>query len=306
MLRPLFLLERMSELTLVLMAAGMGTRYGGLKQLDAFGPSGETLMDYGVYDAKRAGFSRVVFVIRKDFEAEFRERVLGRYQGHIDVQLAFQALEDLPGGFTVPPGRQKPWGTGQALLAARAQMEGPFCVCNADDFYGRDAYASMAEFLSKVKPGEGALVGFEVGATLSPNGTVSRGICTVSDGWLSSVSERSRLIADAGTVLDQAGGERFDLHAPVSMNFWGFHPDVLSVFEAHFRAFLKALRDPLKDEYYLPMAADVAMRAAELKVRALGGGTRWFGVTYPEDKAAVQAALMERVQAGDYPQQLFG
>jgi hypothetical protein len=273
------------------MAAGMGSRYGGLKQLEAFGPHGETLMDYGVHDAKRAGFTRVVFVIRKDFEAEFRERIVARYNGAIGIALAFQSLDDLPQGLAVPLGREKPWGTGHALLAARKMLAGPFCVCNADDFYGHGAYAAMGGFLRTVQPGQGALVGFDLGATLSVNGTVARGICDLQDGRLLQVRERTRLRADAADVMDEATGERFDLRAPVSMNFWGFHPDALSVFESGFADFLKSLRDPLKDEFYLPLAVDQAMRAGRLQVQALPGGRRWFGVTYPQDKAAVQAAL---------------
>lgn len=287
------------------MAAGMGSRYGGLKQLEAFGSHGETLMDYGVHDAKRAGFTRVVFVIRKDFEAEFRERIVARYDGAIEVALAFQSLDDLPQGLAVPPGREKPWGTGHALLAARKMLAGPFCVCNADDFYGREAYAAMSGFLRTVQPGQGALVGFDLGATLSVNGTVARGVCEVQDGLLLQVMERTRLRVDAADVMDEATGERFAMHAPVSMNFWGFHPDALAVFESGFADFLKELRDPLKDEFYLPLAVDQAMRAGRLQVQALSGGRHWFGVTYPQDKAAVQAALLKLIQTGDYPARLW-
>lgn len=281
----------------------MGSRYGGLKQLDAFGPGGETLMDYGVHDAVRAGFSRVVFVIRRDFEAEFRERVAGRYAGRVGVELAFQSMEDLPGGMAVPDGRVKPWGTCHALLAARELLNGPFCVCNADDFYGRDAYASMAVFLRQVQPGQGALVGFDLGATLSPHGAVARGICAVEDGRLLRVSERTKLRGEGGAVVDELSGERFAPTTPVSMNFWGFHPGVLEEFEGHFTAFLKGLKDPLKDEFYLPLAVDQAMQAGRLRVQALSGGVRWFGVTYAEDKPKVQADL--RALASDYPSPLF-
>jgi hypothetical protein len=292
-------------LTLVLMAAGMGSRYGGLKQLEAFGPGGATLMDYGIFDAKRAGFTRVIFVIRREFEAEFRERIAARYDGVLDVALAFQSLDDLPAGSDLPAGREKPWGTGHALLAARALLTGPFCVCNADDFYGRDAYASMGGFLRNAEPAQGALVGFDLGATLSVNGTVARGICDVQAGRLLQVRERTRLRADDADVLDEATGERFDLHAPVSMNFWGFHADALRLFEAAFAEFFKDLRDPLKDEFYLPLAVDQAMRAGRLQVQALPGGRQWFGVTYPQDKAAVQEALLKRVDEGDYPARLW-
>lgn len=295
----------MSELTLVLLAAGMGSRYGGLKQLEAFGPNGETLMDYGVYDAKRAGFTRVIFVIRKDFEAEFRERVLKRYEGQIAVELAFQALDGLPGHRPVPKDRTKPWGTGQALLSAASLLNGPFCVCNADDFYGRAAYEHMAAFLMTAGPEDGALVGFDLGATLSANGTVSRGVCQVKDGKLVEVKERTKLKQAADKVVDELSGESFELGTPVSMNFWGFHPAVLAHFQGQFWGFLQALKDPLKDEFYLPLAVDQAAHAGRLTVRALGGGTRWFGVTYPDDKAAVQTSLQDLVASGDYPTPLF-
>jgi NDP-sugar pyrophosphorylase family protein len=295
----------MSELTLVLLAAGMGSRYGGLKQLDGFGPAGETLMDYGVFDAKRAGFTRVIFVIRKDFEAEFRERVLSRYDGHIKVDLAFQSLDALPGRRPLPEGRTKPWGTCQALLSAMPLLDGPFCVCNADDFYGRDAYAHMAAFLRGAGPEDGALVGFDLAATLSEHGTVSRGICKVEGGQLRSVTEQTKLKREADKVVDLASGLSFDLHSLCSMNFWGFQPGVLAHFQAHFWGFLQALKDPLNDEFYLPLAVDLAAHAGQLKVSALSGGTRWFGVTYPEDKASVQNALRSLVASGDYPSPLF-
>jgi hypothetical protein len=262
-------------------------------------------MDYGVFDAKRAGFTRVVFVIRKDFEAEFRERVLSKYAGHIKVELAFQSLEALPGRRPVPEGRSKPWGTCQALLAAMPLLDGPFCVCNADDFYGRDAYASLAAFLRAAGPEDGALVGFDLAATLSAHGTVSRGICQVEGGKLKSVTEQTKLRRDGDAVIDEKSGERFDLHSLCSMNFWGFMPAVLPHFQAHFWGFLQELKDPLKDEFYLPRAVDLAAHAGQLKVSALGGGTRWFGVTYPEDKSAVQAALVDLVEKGDYPSPLF-
>lgn len=281
----------------------MGSRYGGLKQMEGFGPRGETLMDYGVFDALRAGFSRAIFVVRRDFEDEFRRRVLARYEGRIRAELAFQRLDALPGHRPVPEGRTKPWGTAQALLAAAPLLDGPFCVCNADDFYGREAYASMAAFLRQAGPGLGALVGFDLGATLSPHGAVARGVCRVQDGRLLAVSERTALRArpDGGAV-DEASGERFAPGTPVSMNFWGFHPSVLPHFQAHFWAFLQDLRDPLKDEFYLPLAVDAAMRAGQLEVRALEGGRRWFGVTHPDDKPGVQQAL--RALDG-YPSPLF-
>jgi NDP-sugar pyrophosphorylase family protein len=294
------------ELTLVLLAAGMGSRYGGLKQLDPFGPNGETLMDYSVFDAERAGFTRVVFVIRKDFEAEFQAQVAAKYAGRIGVGLAFQSLEALPQGFTVPEGRSKPWGTGQALLAAKALLTGPFAVCNADDFYGREAYAAMAAWLKSAAAGEGALVSFRLGGTLSEHGTVSRGVCEVKDGYLQDVTERTKLRAQEDGVrdLDAPGAPLLDLETPVSMNFWGFHPSVLGHFEAGFIDFLASMPEPLKSEFYLPSAVKQGLRERWLKVSALSGGQRWFGVTYPQDKAEVQSALRALVEEGSYPGKL--
>lgn len=297
----------MADLTLVLLAAGMGSRYGGLKQLDPFGPHGETLMDYSVHDALQAGFTRVVFVIRKDFEAAFREQVASKYEGRIQVELAFQSLEDLPQGVHVPEGRTKPWGTAQALLAAKGKLDGPFAVCNADDFYGREAYQALGDWLKQAPAGEGALVSFRLGGTLSEHGTVSRGICAVEDGWLRDVTERTKLKEERGAVrdLDAPSEVLFSLETPVSMNFWGFHPSALKHFEAGFIDFLTALPDPLKSEYYLPSAVKQGLSEGWLKVHALSGGQRWFGVTYPQDKSAVQSELQKLVAAGTYPSPLF-
>lgn len=297
----------MADLTLVLLAAGMGSRYGGLKQLDPFGPHGETLMDYSVYDALQAGFTRVVFVIRKDFEAEFREQVASKYEGRVRVELAFQSLEALPPGLSVPEGRTKPWGTAQALLAASGKLDGPFAVCNADDFYGREAYQALGAWLKQAPAGEGALVSFRLGGTLSEHGTVSRGVCTVADGWLRDVTERTKLRAEGKAVrdLDAPGDVLFSLETPVSMNFWGFHPSVLKHFEAGFIGFLKSLPDPLKGEYYLPSAVKQGLSEGWLKVHALPGGQRWFGVTYPQDKGSVQSELQKLAAAGAYPSPLF-
>jgi choline kinase len=293
----------MQELTLVLLAAGMGSRYGGLKQLDPFGPHGETLMDYSVYDAKRCGFTRVVFVIRKDFEAEFREQVAAKYAGQMQVELAFQSLEDLPAGKTVPAGRTKPWGTTHALLAAAPLLKGPFAVCNADDFYGREAYAALGQWLAQAKAGEGALVTFRMGATLSEHGTVSRGVCVVEQGQLRDVTECTKLKAADGGVRDLGAPELglLSLETPVSMNFWGFHPSVLGRLEAGFSGFLEDLADPMKGEYYLPTAVKSGLKEQWLQVAALEGGLRWFGVTYPQDKQAVQAELKKLVEGGQYP-----
>jgi len=290
----------MADLTLVLLAAGMGSRYGGLKQLDPMGPGGETLMDYTVYDAIQAGFTRVVFVIRRDFEAQFREQVAVRYDGRIKVDLAFQDPTDLPAGFTLPEGRIKPWGTGHAMLAARHTVDGPFCVCNADDYYGRAACVAVAHTLRQGAAGEGCLVSFSLGATLSEHGTVSRGVCRVQGGC--------KLQPGADSVHDleaDAGSPALAFDTPVSMQFWGFEKEVLPRFWKVFEQFCRDLKDPLTAEFYLPAAVDAGIREGWLKVRVLHVGERWFGATYPDDKPRVQAALRELVDEGGYPSRLF-
>ena len=286
----------------------MGSRYGGLKQLDPMGPGGGTLMDYTVYDAMRAGFTRVVFVIRRDFEAQFREQVMLRYDGRIKVGLAFQDLLDLPPGFELPPGRVKPWGTGHALLAARHVVDGPFCVCNADDYYGQAAPVAVAQHLKLGVHDEGCLVTFSLGATLSEHGTVSRGVCRVHAGWLQGIHEHRHLQPGSGGVLDQeapAGAALLPFDTPVSMQFWGFQAELLPRFWAAFEAFCRDLKDPLTSEFYLPSAVDAGIQGGWLKVRALHVGERWFGATYPDDKPRVQAALRALVAEGAYPANVF-
>lgn len=298
----------MSDMTLVLLAAGMGSRYGGLKQIEPFGPSGETLMDYSIFDADRAGFDRVVFVIRRDFEAAFREQVASRHTGALKVELAFQDLADVPAGRTVPKGRVKPWGTGHALYAARQLLDGPFAVINADDFYGREGFTALAGWLAHAKAGEAALVTYDLGPTLSAHGTVSRGICAVKDGRLLSVTERIHLRPADGAAFDEdapAGRQRLALDCPVSLNLWGFHASFKDALEAGFTAFFDRIQDPMKDEFQLPGEVNRGLKEGWLTVRALAEGRRWFGITYPDDKAAVRAALQDLVAGGAYPPKLF-
>lgn len=293
--------------TLVLLAAGMGSRYGGLKQLDAMGPSGQTMIDYAVTDALRAGFAKVVFVIRKDFEAAFRSQVGEKYHNRIDVCYAFQDLHDLPGSHCMPEGRTKPWGTAHAVRAARDCIAEPFAVINADDFYGREAYAQMAAHLG-VQTGSMALaaslVGYVLSNTLSPHGTVNRGICSLRDGILQSVEEYTGIGMDPDGKLrgNNLSGQRMPLDgdAIVSMNFWGFTPAIFEPLEAHFEAFLQERGAEMKSEYYLPSLVDSMIRVGAVQCPVLPTESPWFGVTYPEDKARVVESIRTLTDTGIY------
>ncbi|MFO8026591.1 MAG: sugar phosphate nucleotidyltransferase [Opitutales bacterium] len=293
--------------TLLLLAAGMGSRYGGLKQLDTMGPSGETMIDYAVLDAMRAGFGKIVFVIRKDFEQDFREKIGLRYEDKIKVEYAFQQLDDLPDSYTVPEGRTKPWGTAHAVRAARTVIAEPFAVINADDFYGRQAYAQMAEHLKTIDDRDSlslSMVGYVLKNTLSPHGTVNRGICRIKDGKLQSVEEFTSIGIDPDGVLrgDGLDGKRLELNeeAIVSMNFWGFSPALFAPLERGFTAFLAEHGSEMKSEYYLPSLVDQLIREGRADCPVLRTDSPWFGVTYPEDKARVVESIAELTEAGIY------
>jgi len=299
-----------TSITLLVLAAGMGSRYGGLKQLDPFGPSGETLMDYSVYDAIRTGFDRIVFVIRHDFEELFREKIGRKYAGRIAVDYAFQTLDDLPGNRTVPQERQKPWGTGQALYAARALIRGPFAVINADDFYGEASFRLLAAELRSMEPGKLAscMVGYRLENTLSDHGTVSRGICRTADGFLTSVAEHTKLARAGAVVRDTLpDGTTADFHPDqlVSMNCWGFSPEMFDELERLFADFLDARGQEIKSEFYIPSAADQLIREKKMCCRMLISPDRWFGVTYQEDRPVVTDGLRTLICSGRYPEQLF-
>lgn len=288
-------------LTLVVLAAGMGSRYGGLKQIDPVGPAGETVLDYAVFDAMRAGFSRVLFVIRRDFEAVFRERIGARYSGRITVDYVYQAIEMLPAGVSPPRGREKPWGTGHAVWCARGAIPGNFAVINADDFYGADSFAQLGRFLGGAGGPEYAMVGFKLANTLSEHGTVARGVCAFdSAGALRSIVEQTDIAgADVGPGLKYSGQEI------VSMNCWGFTPRLFDGLEERFREFLHANGGGPKAEFYLPVAvSDLIARGAAV-VRVLPTDSTWFGITYRDDKARVTAAIAELVRAGKYPAKLY-
>jgi len=288
---------------LLVLAAGMGSRYGGLKQVDPVGPSGETILDYSVFDALRAGFGRVVFVIRRDFEELFREKIGAKYAGRIAVDYVFQSLDALPSGFELPLGREKPWGTGHATWCARDCLHEPFAVINADDFYGIDSFQQLAAFLAKASGSAAAMVGFQLANTLSENGAVSRGVCDVApDGSLRGVTEQTGILpAEVGPGRKFAGG------TIVSMNCWGFTPAIFPRLDEQFHSFLgKVLVEtPPLAEFYLPGAVSNLIARSEVAVRVLPTTSSWFGVTYREDKPRVVADLAGLVRAGLYPQKLW-
>ncbi len=297
---------------LVVMAAGAGSRFGGLKQLVPVGPGRETLTDYAVYDAWRAGVRRVVFVVRPEMEAEFHG-ILGRkYESRLEVVYVHQELTDLPAGFVVPSGRSKPWGTGHALRAARRRVKDPFLVINADDWYGADGFSKLTAFLSGPAPpgpSRHALVAFRLRHTLSGHGTVARGVCTVSpDGRLLGVTEHTDLRAEGdGIVGTGPGGAacRFSGDEPVSLNLWGFTPALFDELESSFERFLAERGSDPQAEFYLPAAVDAALKARRARVSVLPTEEEWFGVTYREDLPRVRTAVRERLKAGLYPSPLW-
>lgn len=292
----------------------MGSRYGGLKQLDGLGPHGETIMDYSIYDAIQAGFGKIVFVIRKDFEEQFREKVLSKYEGHIPAELVFQGIDALPEGFTVPEGREKPWGTNHAVLMAKDVINEPFCVINCDDFYNRDCFKVIGKYLADLPEGaknDYAMVGFRVGNTLSENGTVSRGVCSTNkEGNLTTVVERTKIERRDGKVqyLDDNGSwVTVDDNTPVSMNVWGFTPDYLEYSEEYFKEFLSDPRnmENKKSEYFIPMMVNKLITDGTATVKVLDTTSTWFGVTYPEDREGVVERIKRLVDEGVYPSKLF-
>lgn len=297
---------------LVILAAGMGSRYGGLKQMDPMGPSGETVLDYSVYDAIRAGFSKIIFVIREDFADEFKKTVGGRFSGKVELAYAYQSLEDLPAGFSVPIGRTKPWGTAHAVRAARHEIDRPFAVINADDFYGADAYQKAADFLTADHSGNNTahhcIVGYQLQNTLSDHGSVNRGLCQCENGLLQSVEEIVNLARrENGQITgEQINGETIPASPTtiVSMNLWGFAPSFLGELEAHFIQFLNEHGQEEKSECYIPSVVDHLIREQKAECHVLETSSTWFGVTYPEDKEHVVESIQRLVDAGEYPTKL--
>ena len=268
-------------------------------------------MDYSIYDAIQAGFGKVVFVIRHDFEQEFRDKVLSKYKGHIDVDVVFQSIDALPEGYKCPEGREKPWGTNHAVLMGKCAIKEPFAVINADDFYSRDAYMVIAKELNRPreKKGDYCMVGFRVGNTITENGTVSRGVCADENGFLASVTERGSIRAnDKGEIVypDVDGNEHLlDPMTPVSMNFWGFTPDYFEFSEREFIKFLDQRINEPKSEYFIPTVVDTLIKNGEATVKLLDTDAKWFGVTYAEDRPGVVAKLAELHAQGVYPTKLF-
>ena len=298
--------------TLFVLAAGMGSRYGGLKQLDGLGPNGETSMDYSIFDAIRGGFGKIVFVIRKDFEKDFREKILSKYENHIPVELVFQSVDKLPADFTCPEGRVKPWGTNHAVLMGKEVINEPFAVINADDFYGRDSFAVLGRWLSELPEGAKnryCMVGFRVGNTLSESGTVARGICSTNDeGCLTTVVERTEIMRVDGKVCykdEQGAWVAVDDNTPVSMNMWGFTPDYFKYSEDYFIDFLKNNLDNLKAEYFIPLMVNKLINEGTATVKVLDTTSKWFGVTYAADRQGVVDKIQSLVDAGEYPSKLF-
>ncbi len=296
--------------TLVVLAAGMGSRYGGLKQIDAFGPSGEAIIEYSIFDAIRAGFGKVVFIIRKDIEEAFRAFIGDKFKDSIDVDFAFQELDNLPKGFKLPEGREKPWGTAHALLMAEEVVNEPFAIINADDFYGADAYKVMGDYLFQLDNESTAfsLLGYYVKNTLSENGSVSRGVCELDENdLLTLITERTKIYRKDGQVVyeEEDGLTPLDENAPVSMNFMGFTPAVFKHLKDLFVAFLEKNIEVPKSEFYIPLALDKMVKNGVATVKVLETDAKWFGVTYKEDKAAAQHELSELINAGMYPASLW-
>ncbi len=298
--------------TLFVLAAGMGSRYGGLKQLDGLGPHGETIMDYSIYDAIHAGFGKVVFVIRKDFEDDFRSKILSKYEGHIPVEVVFQSTQDLPEGFTCPAGRTKPWGTNHALLMGRNVIKEPFAIINSDDYYGRNSFEVMAQELSNLPEGSQhnySMLGFKVGNTMSESGSVSRGVCETVDGYLTGIVERTSIAYDENhnIFFDDEQGHSVQLapDTPVSMNFWGFTPDYFDYSEQAFVEFLKAHINEPKSEFFIPTVVNRLISEKKARVKVLKTDSKWFGVTYSADRQGVVDKFAALHDSGFYPDSMF-
>ncbi len=297
--------------TLFVLAAGMGSRYGGLKQLDGLGPNGETIMDYSIYDAVNAGFGKLVFVIRKSFENDFREKIVSKYEKKIPVELVFQELDKLPEGFTPHPDRVKPWGTNHAVMMGKEVINEPFAVINADDFYGRESYKVLGDYLSTLGESENkyCMVGYRVGNTLSESGTVARGVCeTDEERNLTGVVERTQVMRVDGKVSYKDENDQWvaiDDNTPVSMNMWGFTPDYFKYSDDYFVQFLKENAENLKVEYFIPLLVNHLIVKGNATVKVLDTPSGWFGVTYAEDRPGVVAKLKSLVDEGSYPSPLW-
>ncbi|MBQ7162342.1 MAG: nucleotidyltransferase [Bacteroidales bacterium] len=298
--------------TLFVLAAGMGSRYGGLKQLDGLGPNGETIMDYSIFDAARAGFGKVVFVIRHQFEEDFRTKIASKYQGILPVEIVFQETSYLPAGYVCPAERTKPWGTNHAVLMGKDVIHEPFAVINADDFYGKDSFAVLADFLRRVEGQKNkyCMVGYRVGNTLSESGSVARGLCQTDENkLLTNVVERTYIIRDTdGQVKYKDDDEQLvvvDENAPVSMNMWGFTPDYFEYSEENFKVFLDANLNQPKAEFYIPWVVNNLISSGRVSCEVLDTTSKWFGVTYAADRQYVVDKIAEQIRQGIYPSKLW-
>ncbi|MBE5934967.1 MAG: nucleotidyltransferase [Lachnospiraceae bacterium] len=301
--------------TLVILAAGMGSRFGGIKQLEALGPSGEIIIDYSIYDAIKAGFNKVVFIIRKDIEKDFKEVIGDRISKYVDVEYVFQSLDDLPDGYKTPEDRVKPWGTGQALRACRGVVNEPFVVINADDYYGKEGFIKIHDYLENVqkdnKKYDYCMAGFLLGNTLSDHGTVTRGVCSANEeGNLVSVRETYDISRDGDKAIgyskDKDVTYTMDLNSPVSMNMWGFTPDLIQELDEKFPEFLDTIKPgDIKAEYLLPEIVSGMLNSEKATVKVLDTSDKWFGVTYKEDKEVVQQFFKKLADDGVYPKQLW-
>ncbi|HEU5123219.1 MAG TPA: sugar phosphate nucleotidyltransferase [Verrucomicrobiae bacterium] len=293
--------------SLLILAAGMGSRYGGLKQIDPVGPGGETIIDYSVYDAIRAGFDQLVFVIRRDIEQAFRETVGNRFEKKIAVRYVFQELNALPPGFAIPPERQKPWGTGHAILMAADAIREPFAVINADDFYGADSFRVLAAHLQPENP-DYAMTGFVLRNTLSEFGSVARGVCRLSDGFLETVTEIVGIEKDgtAARYKDDVGKvQALTANEIVSMNMWGFNPTLFGALREQFETFLRTRGGELKSEFYIPSVVNHLIQTGQKRVKVLPSRSKWYGVTYREDRPFVINGIQELIRQGEYPEKLW-
>jgi NDP-sugar pyrophosphorylase family protein len=296
--------------TLLILAAGMGSRYGGLKQIEPVGPNGETILEYSIFDAIRAGFGKVVFVIRESFAKDFKARFESRLEGKIEIEYVYQEINKLPNGFTLPPEREKPWGTGHAVLMAKDAIKEPFAAINADDFYGAEAYRVIADFLKEsVTPENFGMVGYNLGNTLSEFGTVSRGICVTNQtNHLTQITETHKIRKENNiTVCESENNEMVRLlgNETVSMNFWGFHPSIFERIESQFVDFLKQNIDKPKSEFYIPFVVFEMIQQKQAVVEVLKADSPWFGVTYKEDKPYVIAQIQDLTNRGIYPEKLW-
>lgn len=302
----------MKKPILVVLAAGMGSRYGGLKQIDPVGQSGEKIIDYSVYDAIDAGFERVVFIINHKIEKDFKELVGAEIEKHAEVRYAFQELTDLPAGVTIPADRQKPWGTSHAVYAARDLLDAPFAVINADDFYGREAYHQIYEFLTETaeREDEYCMIGYLVKNTVTDKGSVSRGVCETKDGYLTAIVERTKIESRKDGIVYIEDGQAYPLadDTVVSMNLFGFKPSIVREIQTRIVGYLneKLPANPLKCEYFLPATVDSLLKEGKATVKVLPTREKWYGVTYHEDKAEVVAALKALAEQGKYPKSLWG